>query len=117
MSESAVSEITISERAAERIHEIQREREWSEDAVLRVSVRSGGCSGLTYDLDFVSSSEIEEGDHEVVDRGIRIAVDMRSYLYLAGTRLDYTSGLSGKGFHFENPNASRTCSCGESFSL
>ncbi|MEX0593333.1 MAG: iron-sulfur cluster assembly accessory protein [Balneolaceae bacterium] len=117
MSESAVSEITISDRAAERIREIQREQGLGSDAVLRVSVRSGGCSGLTYDLDFVSSSDIEKGDHEIEDQGIRVAVDMRSYLYLAGTRLDYTSGLTGKGFHFDNPNASRTCSCGESFSL
>lgn len=117
MSESTVSEIAISERAAERIHEIRREQGWGEDAVLRVSVRSGGCSGLTYDLDFADGTTIQEQDHQIEDHGIRIVIDMRSFLYLAGTRLDYTSGLTGQGFHFDNPNASRTCSCGESFSL
>ena len=112
-----MSEIRISDRAAERIREIRREQNVSDDAVLRISVNSGGCSGLTYDLDFSNSEPGEEGEQSFVENGIRVVVDMRSFLYLAGAELDYTDGLTGKGFHFENPNAARTCSCGESFSL
>lgn len=112
-----MSEIKISDRAAERIREIQNEQNISVESPLRVSVKSGGCSGLTYDLDFDTNGKIEQNDEQFEDNGIRIIVDMRSYLYLAGTQLDYTSGLTGQGFHFHNPNAARTCSCGESFSL
>ncbi|MEX2602334.1 MAG: iron-sulfur cluster assembly accessory protein [Balneolaceae bacterium] len=112
-----MSEITISDRAAARIREIRKEKQLSADSVLRVSVVSGGCSGLSYDLDFENNSEPVESDHRLEDNGIQIVVDMRSFLYLAGTNLDYTDGLTGKGFHFQNPNAARTCSCGESFSL
>lgn len=109
--------ITISESAAERIHRIRKEQQITSDTALRVSVVSGGCSGLTYDLDFDSQKESEEGDKTFEEHGIKIVVDMRSFLYLAGTKLDYSEGLSGHGFHFHNPNASRSCSCGESFSL
>lgn len=112
-----MSEITISERAATRIREIRNEKQLPDDSVLRVSVVSGGCSGLSYDLDFENSPEPSESDHQLEDKGIKFVVDMRSFLYLAGTNLDYTDGLTGKGFHFQNPNAVRTCSCGESFSL
>jgi iron-sulfur cluster assembly protein len=109
--------ITISERAAKRIHEIRQEKSVSPDIPLRVSVVSGGCSGLTYDLDFDSRKEISKEDKEFEDHGVKVVVDMRSFLYLAGTSLDYTDGLTGQGFHFQNPNAVRSCSCGESFSL
>lgn len=112
-----MSEIKISDRAAKRIREIQNEQNLSVESPLRISVKSGGCSGLTYDLDFDTKGKIEQNDEQFEDNGIRMIVDMRSYLYLAGTQLDYTSGLTGKGFHFHNPNAARTCSCGESFSL
>lgn len=112
-----MSEIKISDRAARRIHQIREEKDIPRDAILRISVSSGGCSGLTYDLDFSDESSREEGEESFESNGIRVVVDMRSFLYLAGTELDYTDGLTGKGFHFENPNAARTCSCGESFSL
>ncbi|MEX1062039.1 MAG: iron-sulfur cluster assembly accessory protein [Balneolaceae bacterium] len=112
-----MSEIKISDRAARRIRQIQSEKDIPEDSVLRVSVKSGGCSGLTYDLDFDTEIVIRDNDEQFDDNGIQIVVDMRSFLYLAGTQLDYTDGLNGQGFHFQNPNAARTCSCGESFSL
>lgn len=115
--EKTVSEIKISSRAAERIREIQREKNVPEGSLLRVSVRSGGCSGLTYDLDFDVADEVGENEHYFEEMGIPVVVDMRSFLYLAGTELDYSEGLNGQGFYFENPNAARTCSCGESFSL
>ncbi len=110
--------ITISDRAAKRIKEIQDEQHLSDDAKLRVGVVSGGCSGLTYELDF-DNKEVDESDDDQLfeDNGIKLVVDMRSFLYLSGTQLDYTEGLQGEGFHFQNPNASRTCSCGESFSV
>lgn len=110
--------ITISDRAAQRIKEIRNEQHLPDDAKLRVGVVSGGCSGLTYELDF-DHKEVEESDDDQLfeDNGIKLIVDMRSFLYLSGTQLDYTEGLQGEGFHFQNPNASRTCSCGESFSV
>lgn len=109
--------ITISESAAERIQRIREEQQITSDTPLRVSVVSGGCSGLTYDLDFDSKQKSAEGDKTFEEHGIKIVVDMRSFLYLAGTKLDYSEGLTGQGFHFHNPNAARSCSCGESFSL
>jgi|SRR5690625_81567 len=112
-----MAEIEISDRAASRIREIQKDQNVAQNALLRISVKSGGCSGLTYDLDFDPEGTLEQGDELFEDNGIRGVIDMRSFLYLAGTRLDYTEGLTGQGFHFQNPNASRTCSCGESFSL
>lgn len=109
--------ITITERAARRIEEIRQSQNHPNDTPLRVSVVSGGCSGLTYDLDFDAGQTEKEGDKIFEDDGVKLIVDMKSFLYLAGTRLDYTDGLEGQGFHFYNPNATRTCSCGESFSL
>lgn len=109
--------ISITDRAAQRIDQIRREKQIKEDAVLRVSVVSGGCSGLTYDLDFDNTIPEQEDDKIFEHSGVKLVVDMKSFLYLAGTKLDYTDGLEGQGFHFYNPNASRTCSCGESFSL
>ncbi|MFH5832399.1 HesB/IscA family protein [Halalkalibaculum sp. DA3122] len=110
--------ISVSERAANRINEIREEQNIANDALLRVGVVSGGCSGLTYELDFdTSPSEEDEKEKFFEDKGIRLVVDMRSFLYLSGTTLDFTEGLNGEGFHFHNPNASRTCSCGESFSI
>lgn len=110
--------ISVSERAAERINEIRKEQNIADDALLRVGVVSGGCSGLTYELDFdTDPSKDDEKEKFFEDKGIRLVVDMRSFLYLSGTTLDFTEGLNGEGFHFHNPNASRTCSCGESFSI
>ncbi|MFC5047807.1 HesB/IscA family protein [Aquimarina hainanensis] len=82
---------------------------------VRVGVKSGGCSGLSYDLKFDKNQEAEDKLFE--DNGIKIIVDKKSILYLVGTTLEYSGGLNGKGFVFNNPNANRTCGCGESFSL
>ena len=82
---------------------------------LRVGVKAGGCSGYSYQLEFV---EDRRDDDRVVERdGLRLLVDPKSEVFLAGTELDYSSGLNGKGFVFNNPNASGTCGCGESFSV
>lgn len=82
---------------------------------IRVGVEGGGCSGLMYQLKF--DNQINPEDKEFDDNGIKVVVDKKSVLYLIGTTLDYSGGLNGKGFIFSNPNASRTCGCGESFSL
>lgn len=110
-------EISISERASERLINIKNKQGTKNDAYLKIEVVSGGCSGLTYKLDFVKDVQPKENDQIIEHEGIKILIDMRSFLYLAGTELDYTEGLQGQGFHFHNPNASRTCSCGESFSV
>ena len=110
--------ISISQRAADRIADIKKEQQKDDSYLLKVGVESGGCSGLTYSIDFVQEpEELEQGSQTFESQGVKVIVDMRSYLYLAGTELDYTDGLSGQGFHFQNPNANRTCSCGESFSV
>jgi iron-sulfur cluster assembly protein len=82
---------------------------------IRVGVKGGGCSGLSYDLEF--DSEIKDGDKIFDNDGLRIVCDKKSLLYLIGTELEYSDGLKGKGFEFNNPNAQRVCSCGESFSI
>lgn len=82
---------------------------------IRVGVKSGGCSGLEYVLKF--DNVVNENDQVFEDNGIKIIIEKKSILYLAGTVLEYSGGLNGKGFVFNNPNASRTCGCGESFSL
>jgi iron-sulfur cluster assembly protein len=82
---------------------------------IRVGVKGGGCSGLMYNLDF--DNTITEEDKELESNGIKVVVDKKSFLYLVGTTLDFSGGLNGKGFIFVNPNANRTCGCGESFSL
>ena len=82
---------------------------------VRVGVKSGGCSGLSYDLKF--DKELGENDKVFEDNGVKIAIEKKSFLYLAGTILEFSGGLNGKGFVFNNPNAQRTCGCGESFSL
>jgi iron-sulfur cluster assembly protein len=82
---------------------------------VRVGVKSGGCSGLSYDLVF--DDTMRDGDKVFEDNGVKVVVDKKSLLYLLGTTLDYSGGLNGKGFQFVNPNASRTCGCGESFSI
>lgn len=82
---------------------------------VRVGVKSGGCSGLSYELKF--DSQLNESDKLFEADGVKIVVDKKSFLYLVGTTLEYSGGLNGKGFVFQNPNANRTCGCGESFSL
>lgn len=107
--------IQISEKAKARVERLLSEEGKGTDYFVRVSVVSGGCSGLTYKMDF--DNVICEGDQVFEDRGMRLVTDRKSILYLFNTTLEYSDGLDGKGFHFINPNASRTCACGESFSL
>lgn len=108
--------IKISDTAKIRIEQIIAEqRNEGKDSFLRVSVVSGGCSGLSYRLDFDSTERPKDQIFE--DNGIKVVTDMKSLLYLLGTTLDFSEGLSGKGFFFNNPNAARTCACGESFSV
>lgn len=107
--------IQISEKAKARVERLLSEEGKGTDYFVRVSVVSGGCSGLTYKMDF--DNVIREGDQVFEDRGMRLVTDRKSILYLFNTTLEFSDGLDGKGFHFINPNASRTCACGESFSL
>ena len=108
--------ITINETAKKHIFDIMKEENLPTNKFnLRVGVKGGGCSGLSYMMDF--DDEISEMD-EVVDLGdLKVVIDKKSVLYLFGTELQYSSGLNGKGFQWVNPNASRTCGCGESFAL
>lgn len=107
--------IFISEKAKIRVNNILLNDGIGEDHFVRVSVTSGGCSGLSYDMSF--DNEVKEGDEVFEDKGMKLVTDAKSMLYLIGTTLDFSDGLDGKGFYFNNPNANRTCSCGESFSL
>ena len=108
--------IQVSDTASKKIVEMMQDDGFdaSKDYV-RVGVKSGGCSGLSYELKF--DKEIRETDKVFEVNQVRIAVEKKSFLYLAGTILEFSGGLNGKGFVFNNPNASRTCGCGESFSL
>lgn len=107
--------ITVSQTAKERVYELLKEENRPLDSLIRVGVEGGGCSGLSYKLEF--DTQIKEGDQVFEDKGVKIAVDKKSFLYLIGTELDFSGGLNGKGFVFNNPNASRTCGCGESFAV
>ena len=108
--------IKISDTAKARIeHILSEKKDLGENSFVRVSVVSGGCSGLSYKLDF--DSEEKPKDQVFEDNGVKIVTDMKSLLYLLGTTLDFSEGLDGKGFFFNNPNASRTCACGESFAV
>ncbi len=105
----------ITDKAKTRIQEIKQESNLDSSYFLRVSVQGGGCSGLSYKLDF--DNELKPDDQEFEDNGEKLVLDMKSFLYLAGTELDFSDGLNGKGFQFHNPNATRTCGCGESFAV
>lgn len=109
--------ITLSEKALSHIIQLMMEEGITPDTHnLRVGVKGGGCSGLSYTMDF--DDTIEDTDEVVtVDGGLKVIIDRKSVLYLYGTELQYSDGLNGKGFQWVNPNASRTCGCGESFSL
>ena len=107
--------IQVTDKAKNKILELQSKEGHSDQATVRVSVKGGGCSGLMYDLSF---DEIQgEKDQVFEDKGVKILVDRKSMLYLVGTTLDFSDGLNGKGFQFINPNATRTCGCGESFAV
>lgn len=108
--------IQVSDTAKNKIASLMQEDGTTiEQSFVRVGVESGGCSGLSYKLIF--DQEQKEGDKIFEDKGVKIVVDKKSFLYLVGTTLEYSGGLNGKGFIFNNPNAQRTCGCGESFSL
>jgi iron-sulfur cluster assembly protein len=107
--------VTVTDKAKLKIEDLKSTSGLDTSYFLRVSVQGGGCSGLSYKLDF--DNEEKPGDQFFEDQGVRLALDMKSFLYLAGTELDFSDGLNGKGFNFHNPNASRTCGCGESFSV
>ncbi len=108
--------IKVSEEAKKKISALMSEGGFNPEAdYVRVGVKSGGCSGLSYELNFDKSQA--DSDKIFEDNNVKIVVDKRSVLYLAGTILEYSGGLNGKGFVFNNPNAQRTCGCGESFSL
>jgi iron-sulfur cluster assembly protein len=107
--------IKVSEGAKEQVMKLLQAENRPENSFVRVGVEGGGCSGLMYQLDF--DDQIKDGDQVFEDNGVKVVVDKKSFLYLVGTELEYTGGLNGKGFVFKNPNASRTCGCGESFSI
>ena len=106
--------ITITNTAKEKILEIRRDDKIDDSKFLRVGVKGGGCSGLSYIMDF--DDKLNDGDEVFEDNGIKIVCDMKSLLYLFGTELNYSGGLNGKGFEWINPNAQRVCGCGTSFS-
>ncbi|MCT7905106.1 Iron-sulfur cluster insertion protein erpA [Candidatus Ornithobacterium hominis] len=108
--------IKVSDSARKKIKELlAEENKTFEDSFVRVGVTSGGCSGLSYNLIF--DSQQKENDKLFEDNQVKILVDKKSFLYLVGTTLEYSGGLNGRGFVFNNPNASRTCGCGESFAV
>jgi iron-sulfur cluster assembly protein len=107
--------IYISDKAKEKVARLKQEAQLGEDYFLRIGVVGGGCSGLSYNLDF--DNESKPTDQVFEDNGTRVVTDIKSYLYLCNTVLEFSDGLNGKGFQFINPNASRTCGCGESFSV
>jgi iron-sulfur cluster assembly protein len=106
--------ITVSEKAKNKAIELMS-AENRPDSFIRVGVEGGGCSGLSYKMEF--DNQIKEGDKVFEDKGVKIVCDRKSFLYLVGTELDFSDGLNGKGFQFHNPNATRTCGCGESFAV
>ena len=109
--------IYITDKAKERIIQLLEESGHGDDPsyFVRVGVVGGGCSGLSYKLDF--DNEVKPGDQVFEHNGMKIVTDLKSFLYLVNTTLEFSDGLNGKGFYFNNPNASRTCGCGESFSV
>lgn len=109
------SEITITDKAVNEIKKIMEENNITSEFGLRIGVKGGGCSGLTYTLGF--DPYPREGDTLIEYNGIKLFIDGKSLFYLSGTELDYSNGLNGKGFIFNNPNATKTCGCGESFGV
>ena len=108
--------IKVAKTAREKVAILMKEEGFDPSTdYVRVGVKSGGCSGLSYELKF--DQHLEQNDQLFEDNEVRILVDKKSLLYLVGTTLEYAGGLNGKGFVFNNPNAQRTCGCGESFSL
>ncbi len=117
MSVSTENAIYVSDKAKAKIIQILADLGNGKDSsyFLRVSVVGGGCSGLSYKMDF--DNEQKPMDQAFEDNGVKVVTDLKSFLYLVNTTLDFSDGLNGKGFYFSNPNASRTCGCGESFAV
>lgn len=109
--------IYVSDKAKAKAIKLMEEAGVADDSsyFLRVGVVGGGCSGLSYKLDF--DNEVKPMDQVFEDNGIKVVCDLKSFLYLVNTELDFSDGLNGKGFYFSNPNASRSCGCGESFAV
>lgn len=107
--------IYISDKAKAKVEQLMKDANLDHSWFLRVSVVGGGCSGLSYKLDF--DNEEKPMDQRFEDKGINIVTDLKSFLYLVNTELDFSDGLNGKGFNFVNPNASRSCGCGDSFAV
>jgi iron-sulfur cluster assembly protein len=108
--------INVSDTAKHKVQNLMKEDGFNPNTdFVRVGVKSGGCSGLSYDLKF--DKDQKENDKVFESNGVKIIVDTKSFLYLIGTTLEHSGGLNGTGFVFKNPNANRTCGCGESFSL
>ena len=105
----------ISDNAKLKIQEIMNQDNLDENYFVRISVIGGGCSGLSYKMDFDNQPAAEDQVFE--DKGVKLVTDLSSFLYVCNTTLDFSEGLNGKGFHFINPNASRSCACGESFAV
>ena len=107
--------IFVADSAKQKIDEVRHSQSFGNDFFVRVSVVSGGCSGLSYKLDF--DNESKPNDQVFEDNGVKVVTDLKSFLYLFNTMLEFSGGLDGKGFAFNNPNATRTCGCGESFAV
>ena len=117
MNETAENSIYISDKAKEKILQLMKDAGCAGNPAyfVRVSVVGGGCSGLSYKLDL--DHEQKPTDQVFEDKGLKVVTDLKSFLYLVNTTLEFSDGLNGKGFYFNNPNASRTCGCGESFAV
>ena len=117
MNVTTENSIYISDKAKAKVEQLMQDAGIAGDAsyFVRVGVVGGGCSGLSYKLDF--DNEVKPVDQVFEDNGIKLVTDLKSFLYLVNTTLDFSDGLNGKGFYFSNPNASRTCGCGESFAV
>lgn len=105
----------VANTAKERIQMLMNGEGLGEEYFVRVSVTSGGCSGLSYKMDF--DNESQPNDQVFEDNGMKVVTDLKSFLYLCNTTLEFSGGLNGKGFYFNNPNAARECGCGESFAV
>jgi iron-sulfur cluster assembly protein len=112
---NTIAMLFVSESAKNKIEAIKKEQNLPPETFVRVTVTGGGCSGLSYKMDF--DNELKPDDQQFEDKGIKLVTDLRSFLYICNTTLDFSDGLNGKGFEFKNPNASRTCACGESFAV